>query len=113
MSFAEGESNALAEEENGSGDEESAPSLRRVAPSQLSRGAADNPYLHVCLQNRSYYYCLPIQIKTEPLIVRAPTTWHGVLRSADIINRPIIRAPPCYFPDWKGTAMLYVEIENM
>ena len=45
MSPLEDESNALAEEGNGSGDEESAPTLRRVAPSQLSRDAADNPYV--------------------------------------------------------------------
>ena len=41
--LAEDEANALAEEGNGSGDEESTLTLRRVATSQLSRGAADNP----------------------------------------------------------------------
>ena len=45
MSLAEDEANAMAEEGSGSGDEESMPSLRRVAPSQLSRGAAYNPYV--------------------------------------------------------------------
>ena len=45
MSLAEDEANAMAEEGDGSGDEESTPSLRRNAPSQLSRGAADNPYV--------------------------------------------------------------------
>ena len=35
MSLAEDEANAMAEEDNGSGDEESTPSLRRVATSQL------------------------------------------------------------------------------
>ena len=35
MSLAEDEANAMAEEGNGSEDEESAPTLRRVATSQL------------------------------------------------------------------------------
>ena len=44
MSLAEDEANAAVQNGDGNGDEESIPSLRRVAPG-LTRGAADNPYV--------------------------------------------------------------------
>ena len=44
MSLAEDEANAAVANGGDSGDEESVPTLRRVAP-DLPRGAADNPYV--------------------------------------------------------------------